>query len=425
MEYIYSKSFGMIIYMDTEMYKGNEEDIKNIHIPLTHKMLLLMLLKEMYNKKLCLNNIIDQIIVSHEHGEDNHKCHYHIFLEFEKKVRKEIKPGNFKVKDITYLYMAQRCRSPKKFREYVKKGKDFIEMFPGETIKNILKDENILNEMIDADDPYEILLNRNDLSNKNIVDIFKSCSVTEYKKDFMSNSSKILETYNKIIRQPDLDIPEFTWTFPKHIIEYLSKAMDIKNDYKYIAYNTIYKWFKDYCVMDQNIIKRRKALFLFSLRGGVGKSYFARSLVPQIKVGLSPFFVYCRGTLDAAEFQKKDMARLVILDDIKYNASDIEIWKALTVSEPTNIRTPYHNIPWNKSLPCILMTNTLSTFRYWMEAEDLKGRCIFVSIDFYMGPPETEDVKNQQLQCCLSNDVKSKIFNNNNNIVSYLKNIIV
>ena len=99
----------------------------------------------------------------------------------------------------------------------------------------------------------------------------------------------------------------------------------------------------------------------------------------------------------------------MILDDINYISNDIEIWKALTVSEPTNIRSPYHNIPWNHSLPCIMMSNNIKTLKFWMETEDLKSRCIFVGIDFYIGPPGTDSEENHKVDSYLTSDIYSKL----------------
>lgn len=175
-----------------------------------------------------------------------------------------------------------------------------------------------------------------------------------------------------------------------------------KREELYEKYEYIYKWFNKYCLPEGEF--RRKALFLFSFTGGYGKSYFARGLVPELGLCNSPYYVYCRGTLDASEFRlKKKFAKLVIIDDVGYVDKDMEIWKALAVGEPTNIRTPYHNLCWNKSLPCIFLSNNKKTFLYWVTNEDLKSRCVFVSIDDYIGPPGTENKTYQKFEGSLGN----------------------
>lgn len=406
MSKINSKSFGIIVYMDDSMYEDDPEFDRNIHFPITKEQVLLNLLKSFYDNKIGNKNLINEIVVGHEHGTENGKCHMQIFISFESKIRKMIKPNKFTVDGINYLYMAQSTKTPQKLRNYCKKNHDFYEIMPSESIADILKKNNILDKLMDVEDPYDMLLNKENLSDDQIKTIFKNCNVTEYKKDYMTNAKKIYDTYNNYIKI-EVENPDFKWNFPNHIYEYLEDNYDIDNKFTKV-YSKLYGWFKTYC--EPNGYFRRKALFLFSLQGGVGKSYFARSLVPEINICNSPYYVYCRGSLDASEFIRKDKtAKLVILDDVNYIDKDIEIWKALTVSEPTNIRSPYYNFPWKHSLPCIMMSNNIKTLKYWMEAEDLKSRCIFVGVDFYIGPPGTDKEENHKVDSFLTNDIQEKL----------------
>lgn len=403
---IASKSFGIVIYMDNTLYSTDTSVNAEIHFPMTKEKIAVGLFKALYD--IGLGGFeVENMVIAHEHGTDNNKCHMQVYIKFSQKVRKYIKPGKFVVDNINLLYMAQKSKTPAKLRNYCRKNGDFIELFPCKAVKDILKEEGILDIFMDVDDPYDTLFHNKSLGDEQIVNIFKNCKITEYKKDFMCNSKKIIETYNKYMEENKENIPEFQWRFPKHMLDHISDNFGAADKVS-LAYTKIYTWFKNYCEPEKYL--RRKALFLFSLAGGVGKSYFARSLVPEISPCNSPYYVYCRGTLDASEFIKKSKyARLVILDDINYISNDIEIWKALTVSEPTNIRTPYHNIPWMKSLPCIMMSNNIKTLKYWMETEDLKSRCIFVSVDFYIGPPGTDDEENHKINSFLTDDVKNKL----------------
>jgi len=403
---ITAKSFGIVMHMDNEMYTNDSSKNGDIHFPVTKEKIVINLLKAFYDIGLG-NYEVENIVAGHEHGEILNKCHIQMFIKFTQKVRKYIKPSYFFVDQIKILYMVQKCKTPAKLHNYCKKNQDFIELFPCKLIKDILKEKDIIEPLMDVDDPYDALFHNQNLKDDQIVNIFKNCRITEYKKDFLCNSKKIIETYNKYMEENKENIPEFKWNFPKHMLNHIENNFG-NTDKKTLAYTKIYTWFKEYCEPEKYL--RRKALFLFSLAGGVGKSYFARSLVPEITPCNSPYYVYCRGTLDASEFIKKSKyAKLIILDDINYISNDIEIWKALTVSEPTNIRTPYHNIPWMKSLPCIMMSNNIKTLKYWMETEDLKSRCIFVAIDFYIGPPGTDDEENHKINCFLTDDVKSKL----------------
>ena len=406
MNKINAKSFGVVIYMDNTMYTDDPETNKDIHFPETKETILINLLKSFYDIGISNKQEVVNIIIGHEHGESM-KCHMQIYIEFDSRIRKDIKPGNFKINNINYLYMAQRCKTPAQLRNYCKKDKDFHEIMPNKTIKQILRENNILDELMDVDDPYDLMLNKSDLSDKQIKNIFKNCPITEYKKDFMNNSKKLLETYNNFIKIDKEEEPPFEWKFPKHILHHVENNFGAKDQIT-LTYVKIYTWFKTYC--EPEGFFRRKALFLFSLAGGVGKSYFARSLVPEINICNSPYYVYCRGSLDAAEFIRKEKkARLIILDDVNYIDKDIEIWKALTVSEPTNIRSPYHNFAWKKSLPCIMLSNNIKTLRYWMEAEDLKTRCVFVGINFYIGPPGSDSEENHRVDSILSMDIDEKL----------------
>ena len=403
-----AKSFGIVIYMDDSVYKDDPNLNMEIHFPVAKDIVFYNLLKTFYNKGICNKNALDYAIVAHEHGDKERKCHMQIFLTFDKKIQRQIKPGNFMINDVTYLYMAQNAKTPAKLRNYCRKTGDFVEFMPQSSIKDILKENNMIDELVDVDDPYDLLLNKEDLSDKQIKSIFKNCQVTEYKKDFMSNTKKIYETYNTYIKI-EKEVPDFKWQFPQHIFKHVEDFSD-SIDSKSITFVKLYTWFKTYCEPEGYF--RRKALFLFSLKGGVGKSYFARSLVPEISICNSPYYVYCRGSLDASEFMRKDKtAKLVILDDVNYIDKDIEIWKALTVSEPTNIRSPYYNFPWKHSLPCIMLSNNIKTLKYWLEAEDLKTRCLFIGIDFYIGPPETDKAENHRTDSFLSCDIQTKLAN--------------
>lgn len=397
-----TKSFGIVIYMDDSMYKEDPDLNTGIHFPVTKEIVLYNLLKAFYDSGIGNKNNVSYAIIAHEHGDKNRKCHMQMAITFENKIRSQIKPGKFIIDDITYLYMTQNAKTPAKLRNYCRKDGDFIELTPEKSIKEILKGQGLIDELADVDDPYDVLLNKEDLSDKQIKSIFQNCQITEYKKDFMSNSKKILETYNNYVKI-DQEVPDFKWQFPKHIYEYVEEFSD-SLDIKARIYVKIYTWFKTYCEPEGYF--RRKALFLFSLKGGVGKSYFARSLVPEINICNSPYYVYCRGSLDASEFMRKDKtAKLVILDDVNYIDKDIEIWKALTVSEPTNIRSPYYNFPWKHSLPCIMLSNNIKTLKYWQEAEDLKTRCVFIGLDFYIGPPNTDIESNHKVDSLLTHDI--------------------
>lgn len=396
------KSFGIVIYKE-----NHENDTE--HIPFAKKEIMFGLFKSLYELKIACKNEVENYVIAHEHGAEKGYCHFQIFIKFVNKVRQKIQPGFFMINEIKFLYMAQSCKTPNKLRNYCKKGGDYYEDFPTKTIKEILRENNLIEELMDIDDPYDILFNKNELTDKEIVNIFKNCNNVEYKKNFFGNSKNIFETYSTYIKK-DTEVPEFEWKFPQHMLDYI-ESHKLKPDRKSMAFDKMYNWFKTYCLPEGNF--RRKSLFLFSITGGLGKSYFARNLVPEINLCNSPYYVYCRGTLDAKEFaNKRDTAKLVILDDINYIDKDIEIWKALTVSEPTNIRTPYHNIQWGKSLPCVLLSNNIKTLNYWLETPDLKTRCMFVGINFFIGPEGTDKEEYHNIDTLFTEDINSALKKN-------------
>lgn len=402
-----SKSLGIVMQMEQKRYSDLEEENMERHFLNTKEAILLGFLEEMHRKGVGRKNEIEEIVIGHEHGSEKRKCHMQLFIKFAGKIRTNIKPGEFCVKGETILYITQRARKPTALRNYCKKGGDFLEYFPGKQIKDILHEKGILSAIEDNDDPYDVLFSHENLSEAQVRDVFKSCPVTEFKKDFFTHSDKIINTYNRFFRN-DTEVPDFKWNFPGYMLEYIDNH-NIDKDRKAKVFNEMYIWFKQYCEPEGTF--RRKALFLFSLSGGLGKSYFARRLVPEISICNSPYYVYCRGSLDAAEFLRKSKtARLVILDDVNYIGNDMEIWKALSVSEPTNIRSPYHNTPWLKSLPCVLLSNNTKTLKYWLETEDLQTRCVFIGLDFYIGPPGTDSEENHRVDSLLSEDIKEFLY---------------
>ena len=263
-EYFFkSKSFGIVLYREHD---------DSEHIPLTKQEAILGLFKTFYDLKIGDENKIEEITIGHEHGDEKNRCHFQIFLKFEKQLRKIIKPGNFIEKEIKILYIAQRCREPEKLRNYCKKDGDFLTDFPDKTISEILRNNKMIEEHEGLIDPYDYLMNKETLTENQIVFAFKTCRKSDAKKNFVNNGKTIIENYNSIIKQ-DFDIPPFTWNFPEHIKNFLENEEN-KREELYDRYERIYRWFHEYCLPENKA--RRKALFLYSSTGGYVKSYFAR-----------------------------------------------------------------------------------------------------------------------------------------------------
>ena len=178
-----SKSFGIVVYMDDIMYAKTYEENILIHFPITKEYFILHFLKHLYTEGIGAKNNVECIVIGHEHGPENGKCHGQIYIKFENKIRKLFKPGKLTIDGLNYLYMAQTSKQPAKLRNYCKKDNDFYEIIPCKTIKEILRENALLDDLMDVDDPYDKLLNNGNLTDKQILTIFKNCPITEYKKD--------------------------------------------------------------------------------------------------------------------------------------------------------------------------------------------------------------------------------------------------
>ena len=193
-----AKSFGFVMFM--------EDNSDGSHIPLSKSDALLGLLKELYDKGIGLKGELLDYDIGHEHGDKKGNCHFQIYLKFSERVRKQIRPGSFVKNEVKLLYMSQTSKTPEKLRNYCKKDKDYIEDFPGKTLKNILKEKGILNEAMDLDDPYNYILNKKDLDSEKIIDVFKSCTITDHKKTFLCNMKSIIENYNTFIKKDNEEL---------------------------------------------------------------------------------------------------------------------------------------------------------------------------------------------------------------------------
>lgn len=361
-ERVCSKTVGLVAYMEPEKYEGLS--IADIHIELK-KSEFVNELKEQLEVK--FNNRIASVIVGHEHGESNGKCHFQCMISFVKKLDRQI--AHFKIaKDgIVLLCMFQKAKNPNALANYCKKEKDFEEFnFKGDLIKN-------------SDDIWTSLTEHDNLSK----DEFTAALKEKDPKALLMWGDKIKSNYDAFVKKEE--IPEFEWTFPKHIIEFMedesktsSKDEEIKAKYK-----AMFNWFNEFCTPEE--MQRRRALFIVSTERGLGKSEFAKRLVPH-----EAYYIYCRNTLNGFEFrEKKDTAKLIILDDVSFIGSEREMWKALVSGEEVNIRTAYVNEKWKGGLPCIILTNEISTAEYWSSSDNFATQCTFVDIDSYMGPPGT------------------------------------
>lgn len=435
-------SFGFVIYMDKENYKNDPQLDQNIHFP--HLLPVMCKAVVFYLKKFIPNKKIKKIIIAHEHGETNKKCHCQGFLEFKDRINLKLNPGSFKIKLIqkpgldydenkppqNYLIMFQSSKNRKALENYVKKKDELVPLnkyIEYENIKyncndcflkyDFLKGEDNENSGLDlsklnkneSNEEFKELLNMiltlPNLDVENLKELALNSDVVKIKEFIITNFQKLIDTNKKI---NDIKIvPEFKWTFPQYALDYInnykSDIPGFKDNELFCVYNEIYKWFLKYCInndpnkFDSKNSNRKKGILIYGDRG-IGKTTFFQNFCGEFaNVIDNPFIIYCRNTISWSDFENKlDTAQLIILDDITFIQKQKELIKGLIVGQSVTIRSLYiDNKVFNKSLPCVILTNNFQTYLYMCNSSEFNCDLIKFGIDFYIGPlntkPERED----------------------------------
>ena len=361
-------SFGMVLMGDSSLYSENPEDNIDIHIPHVNKEDILEFLQEAKNTP--LNKKPRHIVVGHEHGVENNKCHFQVFIDFKVRVQRIMKPFDFTLKDAKILAIYQPTRkTPEALAEYCRKGNDFTEWHDPDF------------EMKGNDETYWAQLIS---QSKTVSEAVESLKVNK-PKDLLFFGDRIKKNFETLVEAKP--VPDFEWVIPQHIYDRADRdystddlSLNIEKD-KCIA---IRNWLNLHCFPEN--VARRKALFLYSIKRGVGKSQFAKRLVSD-----PAYYIYNRSAIDGAEFERKQkLAKLVIIDDVKFVEGDREMWKALISGEETQIVSKYYNFTFKHGLPCIIITNELSTIDFWLQSSMFNTQCVFINFDSYMGPDGTQ-----------------------------------
>jgi hypothetical protein len=191
-----------------------------------------------------------------------------------------------------------------------------------------------------------------------------------------------------------MDNSPFEYQFPKHMIDYINLGKEnVENQRLWNVFYILKKWYDSYCNTDNML--RRKGLMIFSKKRCLGKTEFAYNLVGKC----DERYIYNRAKLNANEFiQKINTAKIVILDDIKYDLrNEREMIKALMVSQPTDIKSMYVQYKYNATLPCVMLTNNEYIFKMMGKLEEFQTACYLVSVEDYIGPPGTEPVDRDEI----------------------------
>ena len=324
-----------------------------------------------------------KIIMGHEHGSDLNKCHFQCMIRFSKRFNRVAKPFTMEFQRETYLIIFQKANSPRHLAKYCKKDRDVFEWTPGFTRK---------------EDVYSMLVADPMQTREEVIDLLGRHDPA----GLMKFGEKILGNFQTLVQSQE--IPSFKWSYPKHLDDRLINAQrnTLYEQEEYSKLLAIRKWFDEQCVPD---LTRRQALFLVSEERGLGKTELAKQLVND-----PAYYVYCRSSLDGGAFTSKaKTARLIILDDIYFAAGEREMWKALMGGEQVTINTKFQMVNWERRIPCIVITNAVSTAEFFSTCQEFRTQCCFINIREYLGPSGTRPDFLTTVTDCFDSDFKMKM----------------
>lgn len=355
-----AKAYGIVIYGEPSIYSDSANLNSEIHIKIEKDKIASFILEKVAQET---GTDVTNLIVAHEHGDGKNKCHFQCCVKMVKRVNKVLNPFKGTIDNINFLGMFQKAKNVEALWNYCKKDGDFVIVEPEVVHKDV----------------WEKIAKDKSRSKSEITQLL----VNADPKTLLMWGDKIHSNYECLVK--DEEAPDFVWSFPQHLLDFLNDPFKMSKEdlVEKDKIKAVHKWFKEQCIVEN--LPRRQCLFLVSTERGLGKSEFAKRLVPHDK-----YIIYCRGYLDAAEFKRKEnSAKLVILDDISYIGNEREMWKALISGESVNINTKYHNFKWKGGLPCIVLTNEISTASFWSSSDLFSSQCCFVSIKRYLGPPNS------------------------------------
>lgn len=398
------KSIGVVIYMQKRDYKENADENKSIHIrdanaPSFLALIIKKIFEEMYKSK------IIELIMGHEHGTKNNKCHLQIIINFENMFRKIMKPGAMKIKynsQYTCLvFMQQKTKNPHALKNYCLKERDA-------TITR--GDNEILKfEPKDTESPFTYI---RDNYNKITVEEARQCLLESDPKLYFKNCSNFEMAIKKIVvAEPKV---EFRWMpIPEYLKEYYLPDGST-------FYDKFNEWYTKYCI-NGNELDRKKAICLYSRQRSMGKSYFARHLVSD-----PGYVLEFNNTFCWKENMNKGIYRLLLLDDMGIiSANNKAMWKSLVASEPTTLRGAWLNEPFNERLPCIITTNDIEMIKIFRDDPLFNTQVSIIEIPKYLGAPGTQREDLMHNDFILSYETSARLnamnhtkdaYNNSNNL---------
>ena len=362
-----SKSIGIVMYMQDKEYSNNNEENSNKHIQEANApSFLAKIIKCIF--EYLYETIIVELIMGHEHGDKNNKCHLQIIVIFEKMFRKLLKPGALKIKYdnkiICLLYMQQKTKNAYALKNYCIKERD----------ATIVRNNEIKKLDLEEEDPFTFIKN-----NRDKITIEEGLEkILDYDASLYFKSSNNIDNALKrlIVEQPPVP---FKWMpIPEYLKEYYLPDGST-------FYETFSKWFNTYCINGENL-DRKKALCLYSRDRAMGKSYFVRHLVSH-----ENYILEFNNTICVKKNINKGIYKLLLLDDMKIiSVSNKSMWKSLVASEPTTLRGAWVNEEFKERLPCIITTNDIEMIKIFRDDKLFNTQVFIIEITKYMGAPGTE-----------------------------------
>lgn len=425
-------SFGFVIYMDKLDYNHSNDSFQNESIHFPHSLLTMVKGVLFYLSNFIAYKHPKQILISHEHGTILKKCHCQGMIKFYDQIHTVLKPGSFQIRlpnndnFQTYLIMFQSAKNVFALENYIKKkdevvpfnkffnmefeqNKNVLEHFTdfcAEYVKNNLNAQSAIdfaNNKVDKNEYFVLLVNTPNLDVDTLKNMIISKNDVTFTKYVIQNFDKIMH-FNKLANQPE--IPDFKWTFPPHALDYIKNYDECKPGFldtpKYSFFKICYDWFKCYCekndpnYFDNKNSNRKVGLLVYGIRD-IGKTTFFQNWCGDFpSLDANPFIIYCRNTISWEKFEKKiNTAQLIILDDVDMIKSQKELIKALIVGQGCDFRSLYvDNKTFNKSIPCVILTNNIYILNYFMKSPEFNNCCCMCGIDFYIGPDGTQPNRN-------------------------------
>lgn len=339
-----AKLFGIVIKQDlSDVMVEEQADLRKEHF--LSKEIILESLKEIYKPK-----TIMEYVVAHEHGEEDHTCHYQCCVQLDHPLQTRVTEYKKTINNVKVYIMYQKGKKGMAaLTAYCKKDGDYI---CSEKVSQAAE-KSIMAQLIEAKTQRDQLFILDKAMPKDIIkmDLNRMFQNIEMAKGIMDDELiKITFPEYLMDREPML----FEW--------YCKEVTGYPIDYK----------------------GRRKALVIFSKERAMGKTTFAKMLVSNNDKA----YIICRNNFNAMDFAKPN-AQLLILDDMTFVGKQTEMWKALVSSEKTAIRDAYCNVDFPHGMPTIITTNNYAMFTYMMSSDYFKYECYFYWVKEFLGPEGT------------------------------------